>query len=185
MIDFYLDEHSHLCDIHHYTYCDKPDTLLLFLKNKYLLIRYHSCMSDWGHLDYKQDLIKRIISDNKIFTLYEVTREKYSYNDFCIHGKLTLPIKKTAKQVNYIYCDNAGKQYAITIKTDFFDEIFAQKDRNESFLEAKDYLENNGLDYLISDLKRLHEANSINSITESVCVKTMDELLKTINQLIK
>jgi hypothetical protein len=183
MIDFYLDEHTHYCSLHRDW--DNISHALLFIKNKYLLVRYNSCQNQFGHLDYKQDLVKRIISDNKIFPLYEVEREKYSYNDFCIYGKLTLPIKKTAKQVNYIYFDNAGKQYAITTKTDFFDEIFAQQDRNESFLEAKDYLENNCLDYLVKDLKRLHDANSINSITESTCVKTMDELLKTINQLIK
>jgi hypothetical protein len=183
MIDFYIDEHTHYCSIHRD--CRNISHALLFIKNKYLLIRYNSCQNQFGHLDYKQDLVKRITGDNKIFPLYDVEREKYSYNDFCIYGKLTLPIKKTAKQVNYIYFDNAGKQYAITTKTDFFDEIFAQQNRNESFLDAKDYLENNGLDYLVKDLKRLHEANSINSITESTCVKTMDELLKTIHQLIK
>jgi hypothetical protein len=150
------------------------------------LVRYHNCENFYNHLDYKQNLIKRIITDNKIFALHDVKREKYSYNDFCIYGKLNLPMKKNAKQVNYIYSDNAGKEYAITTKTDFFDEILSQNERDLAFVDAKEYLQNIGLDdLLLSDLKQLHQANSINSINDITIVKTIENLLKSIHQLSK
>jgi hypothetical protein len=183
MIDIYLDEHTHYCSTN--GRCHNISYVLLFIKNKYLIVRYNSCQNQFSHLDYKQDLIKRIVSDNKIFELYEVEREKYSYNDFCIWGKLNLPLKKSAKQVNYIYFDNAGKQYAITTKTDFFDEIFSQNERDIAFIKAKDYLQNMGLDCLIDNLKQLHQVNSINEINDIVIVKTIDNLLKSIHQQIK
>jgi hypothetical protein len=186
MIDIYLDQHTNSCKNSYYGECKNICYLLIFIKNKYLLVRYHNCENYWGHLDYKQDLIKRIIADNKIFALYEVIREKYSYNDFCIHAKLNLPLKKSAKQVNYIYSDNAGRQYAITTKTNFFDEIFSQNERDIALLEAEEYLQKMALDeLLLNDLRLLHEANSINSINDITIVKTIDNLLKEINLQLK
>lgn len=188
MNDIYLDEHTYYCSIHrecNNRECHNISYVLLFIKNKYLLVRYNSCQNQFGHLDYKQDLIKRIIADNKIFPLFKVNREKYNNNDFCIYGRLNLPLKKSAKQVNYIYSDNAGKQYAITTKTDFFDEIFAQNERDIAFMEAKKYLQNIGLDNLLRDLEELHIANSINRVNDIAIVKTIDNLLQEINLQLK
>lgn len=185
MNDIYLEYHTHTCKSSNYNHICGISYFLLFIKNKYILIRYHNCENYFGHLDYKQDLVKRIIRDNKIFLLCEVEREKYSYKNFCTEFKLNLPLKKYSKQVNYIYEDNARKEYAITTKSDFFDEIFAQKDRNESFNKSKEYLKNIGLDFLLSDLNKLHEANSINYITEVESVKSIENLIKSIDKLIK
>jgi hypothetical protein len=186
MIDIYLDYHTDSCKKGYFHDICGICYFLLFIKNKYILIRYHNCENYFGHLDYKQDLIKRIIKDNKIFPLFDVEREKYSYNDFCMDSNLNLPLKKYAKQINYIYYDNAGKQYAITTKSDFFDEIFLQQDRNKSFNECKEYLKNIGLeDLLLTDLNKLHQANSINYVTEIESVKSIDSLIKSIDKLIK
>jgi|688.fasta_scaffold411261_3 hypothetical protein len=186
MIDIYLNQHTNSCKKIFDGGCKNIHYLLVFIKNKYLLVRYYSCENYWGHLDYKQDLINRIIADNKIFPLYKVKREKYCYNDLWRDNKLNLQLKKSAKQVNYIYSDNAGRQYAITTKTNFFDEIFSQNERDIAFMEAEEYLQKMSLDdLLLRELIQLHTANYIDPVKEITIVKTIDNLLKEINLQLK
>lgn len=180
MIDVYLDDHRGSCKKQYGT-----SHFLLFLKNKYILIRYCQCNNIYGHLDYKEELIRRIIQSNKIYRYYDVVRERHELCEFINEKKIQSALKKKIKEINYIYYDNAWRCYAITTQTNFFDGVFDQDQRDISFEDSKKYLDDNGLNYLIKDLEKLHSANYLLKISDTQIIKSIDILLKEINQQLK
>lgn len=191
MKEFYLDQHSITCRcrndksiFNHYCQVN-PDRFLFFLKTHFILITYHSCMDMGDQYAFKKDLIDRVIVDNKVFNYFELDRGvdvENTLKNFRIRNRT---LKKYIQQVNFIYYDNAKKIYAITTKTKFLDAIFNQDEIDKNYKLAKDFLLKNEYNWLLNQLDLLYYNNQIYNESSAEYCKSVDHIIKKINQLTK
>lgn len=196
MKEFYLDLHSETCSCHpdnkeKKTYwsdfCEyNPERFLFFIGNKFALITYHNCISFYDKYDFKKSLIDKAIKNSKVFQKWEVNRGvsvSSELKDFRLKNK---ELRKYIQQVNYLYRDASGKQYAITTKTDYLDSICNQDIIDENFKTAEEYLKSKEYDWLLTELKDLYRANIVvRNYDDLEVFKTTEHLIKSINQLTK
>jgi hypothetical protein len=189
MKEYYLDYHTDYCkgqnEGREFNYCDRsPQRFLFFLHNKFHIITYHLC-HHYDHIEYKKELLNLIIEKNKIYEKWEVRKSQHvdvALKNFRLHDK---NLKKYHTQVNYLYGDNAGKQYAITTEIKYLDFVCDLDEFMKNYKSAKDYLKENDLDYLEQQLEDLYEANVIYDICEVEKFKTIEHLIKLINEKTK
>ena len=191
MQEFYIDLHSDLCPCSKGEqtgwdkYCElNPERFLFFLGNQFFLITYHSCLSH-DKYDFKKSLIEQLIGKYKIFERWNVNRgvnTEKDLKDFRIRNK---ELKKYVQQVNYLYYDASGREYAITTLTNYIESICNQDLINDNYKKAKEVLEKKGYDWLINELKGLLMANKLYITDETEYFKTTEHLIKSINKLTK
>ena len=92
-------------------------------------------------------------------------------------------LKKYHNEINFIYSDNAGKQYAITNRIPFMDSIINQDEILSNYKICKDYLIKNGIDYLIKELDELYNYNHFFEFDKIEVFKTIDHLIDNIKKL--
>ena len=159
-----------------------PRRMLFYLKGKFILIAYHYCMEFGDEYQYKMDLIKQIISDNKVYLLSEVNksvRVEEELKEFRLRNRT---LRKVVQEVNYIYCDNAQRFYAITTTIPFIDAITSDDSIFEEYKKAKICLIESGLENLLPELNQLMVKNCVYSyISNSESVKTVEFLIDQIN----
>jgi hypothetical protein len=134
---------------------------------------------------FKKDLIDRVIVDNKVFNYFELDRGvdvENTLKNFRIRNRT---LKKYIQQVNFIYYDNAKKIYAITTKTKFLDAIFNQDEIDKNYKLAKDFLLKNEYNWLLNQLDLLYYNNQIYNESSAEYCKSVDHIIKKINQLTK
>ena len=187
MKEFYLDTHSNLCsskkESYFSSYCKlNPQRFLFFLGNDFFLITYYNCMSHSGY-DFKKSLIEEVCQKNKIFRRYEVNisvNVERDLKDFRIRNK---ELRKYISQVNYLYYDGAGKEYAITTLTNYKKRLF---DNNDTILKnyqmAKEYLGQKEYHWLLPQLDELFYANCLRFCDEVEIFKAKEHLLKRIKE---
>lgn len=191
MKEFFLDKHSSVCEdrITKQDFCSSfcelnPERFLFFIKNEYYLVTYHRCLNH-PHIDFKEDIIKKIIEISKVYETYKVNRSVRvddDLKDFIRHNKT---LKKYAQEVNYLYSNASGLQYAITTKVNYIEHICSDFERMKTYKEAEDFLTKNDFEWLIPSLVQLHRANNLYEYDESVRVRTVDALIKMIKEEIK
>lgn len=191
--EFILDNHSEHCKCHpnqtKHTewdyFCElNPKRFLFFLDNKFFLISYYGCIEYYDHLEFKEMLVKKVIDQYNIYDLYKVNRGVRVSDELAKFRKTTTLNNKIIQQVNYIYSDAAGRQYAITTKIKMLDRIINEDEIKNSYKEAKAYLKQKEYDYLIDELDRLIEHNYL-GVCESDIVKTIPHLIKLITKKTK
>jgi hypothetical protein len=202
MLEHYIDSHSCEClkeneryellidsvkeySFNGYDICNKnPKRFLFFIKNKFVLITYHSCIHPGqSHIEFKQELIKKIIVNNKIYNKFEIGRVHLDVvlKQYRLRNK---NLKKYHDEINYIYSDNAGKQYAICNEIPFIDSICNQDEILENYKIAKEYLIKNGLEYLLEDLDELYYSNHHFEFDKVEIFKTIDHLITNLQKQI-
>lgn len=199
MKEIIFDSHTDLCNnnqlvikqnsfLGRHNFCDmNPDRFVLFIANKFVLVTYFSCQDCGSHLDFKQGLLKHLLEHNKIYERYEVNRGvdvRDDLRNFRIRNK---ELRKYVQQVNYLYSDNAGKEYAITTKISYLDAICGIEKLEERYIEALGFLKQKEYDWLLDDVKELYYANTLNGSygVDTEVHNTIDTLVKSINQLTK
>jgi hypothetical protein len=202
MVEYYIDSHSNDCLSYNekynnvndemkslvfnsYDVCNRnPKRFLFFIKNKFIIITYHSCiLYGQSHLDFKQELIKKIIVNNKIYNKFEIGRVHLDVvlKEYRLRNK---NLKKYHDEINYIYSDNAGKQYAICNEIPFIDSICNQDEILENYKIAKEYLIKNGLEYLLEDLDELYYSNHHFEFDKIEIFRTIDHLVNNLKNQI-
>ncbi|TNE74999.1 hypothetical protein EP331_00475, partial [bacterium] len=122
MKEFYIDDHAHYCHSNpsnpnrkDFDYCGmNPHKFLFFLEKRFFIVNYHDCIGGYDGYEYKKMLVEALAGQIKELGVYEVNRSvdvRKELRDFRIRNK---NLRKNIQQVNCLYCDNAGKQYAIT-----------------------------------------------------------------------
>jgi len=201
MVECYIDSHSSYCLAHDEKYkklngthkilsfnpfemCSiNPERFLFFIKNKFVLITYHNCIHNGlTHLEFKQDLINSIIVKNKIYDVYDLERIHLDriLKEYRLRNK---NLKKYHNEINFIYSDNAGKQYAITNRIPFMDSIINQDEILSNYKICKDYLIKNGLEHLIKELDELYNYNHFFEFDKIEVFKTIEHLIDNIKKL--
>lgn len=191
MKEIYLDSHAGWCeqqktiDKDMGRFCElNPTRFLFFVGTKFYLVTYHDCMS-YDQYDFKKEIVSSCIDQKKIFELYKVNRGvniRDNLRDFRIRN---MSLKKYIEQVNYIYSDNAGKEYAITTRTKYLDLICDQNAILESYIDAKEFLLKHNYNYLLIQLDKLYQENILFGNDDTETVKTIDSLINFIHKEIK
>ena len=185
MQEFLLDEHSMFC--RDKEYCTMKDKFLFYAYNEFFIVNHYCCVSHHNRYDFYQDLISRVCDKIKIGDTYNVVyknmRMKFDDNIISLRkdGKL---LKKNIYDIHYTYCDNAGKEYCIYSEIPFFDKLCNNDELNESYKKALEYIKSKGYhECYENQLWNLFHRN-LYPIDDRLCVKTSDDLIKQINQLI-
>lgn len=187
MKELYLDEHSHLChskDESNYfgQFCKlNPERFLFFLGSDFYLITYHKCLSSAGNYEFKKYLIETLCEKHKIYEKYQVymsVNTEKELKDFRIRNK---ELRKYIYQVNYLYYNGAGKEYAIATLTNYKKRLFEDNDIIEdNYQKAKDYLEKKEYHWMLPQLKNLYYANNIRMYDKAEIFKAKAHLIKRI-----
>jgi len=191
MEEIVVDVHSELCTMHiEHTgefesincWCDhNPIIVIFYIKNKFYLIKYFRCLESGDKYGLYQNWIGQILGKTKIIEHYLIDR--YTLDERLIESiKFSRQIKRTLQQVNHVYYNAAGKEFAITTKMNFINEL--TNDITAEYKNAIEYLKENDYDYLIPELSKLYEANNIYVNDVTIC-KTVDYFIETIKKQIK
>jgi hypothetical protein len=146
----------------------------------FYLVTHYKCHEQGGKYEFYQDIIKQVFDQVKCYPYYDVTRQSANdrLKDFRIRGKA---LKKTIKEINYIYYDNAGRKYAITTEASFIESLCNNDILTENYKEMNEYLQKTKYKYLTPELDALYESNLI-YVDEIEVVKSIDNLVELINQ---
>lgn len=200
MVECYIDSHSDYClavderykklndehkvlSFNSFEICNmNPERFLFFIKNRFLIITYHRCIHNgFTHIEFKQDLINKVITKNKIYNKFDIERVHLDtiLKDYRLRNK---NLKKYHNEINFIYSDATGKQYAITNTIPFMDSICNQDEILSNYKICKDYLIKNGLDYLMKELDELYNYNHHYEFDKVEIFKTIDHLIDNIKK---
>lgn len=164
-------------------WCENHESnFLFFIGNEFILLTYFGCSEYGNHLDFKEDVIKRVTSLKELNVNYvnrAITIDKILKSDN-LRGKI---FKRTINQFVYIYSDNADRRYAFTYRTNWIN--IDMKKISDSYNKMVSYTKELGIYHYVEwQLNNLYEENmSIfrNTTTEKVEI----ELVKSINNLTK
>jgi len=191
MKEYYIDSHSLLCcSVTHPNEwfsqnCPiNPERFLFFAGNQFFLIVYHRCMEHGSSYAYKKDFVKQAFDSCKELPLHKVEYSMWVDRDLKEWRLKNHPLKKYIRQANYIYSDNAGKEYAITTTIPFLDKICDQEKIDENYAIAKKHLDERGYNDLINELDQLYEYNRISIFSKLEIHKSIEHALNEINKTI-
>lgn len=142
-------------------------------------------MAAYDEYDFKKRLVKKVIDDSQIFDLYEIERGvdvKSTLQEFRIRNQ---SLRKQIQQVNYIYSDATGKEYAITTTLDYLDWLCNQDDIDQNYEAAKDMITKNQYDWLLPQLDQLYFSNKVYNQHETEYCKSIDHIIQEINKYTK
>ncbi len=190
MVEHFIDVHSSFCR------CSvkgneilppfniRPERFLFFLSNDFFLITYPDCLNTPDRYSFKVDIIEQMCKKSKHMCLYEIDRGwelSKSLKDYRIKNRA---LKKIITQVNYIYTNAVGKEFAITTTVNYIDAICNQDLIDENYKKAKYFLEKMEYDFLLQPLQNLYFNNRVFFENDNIEVhKTIEHLTKTINNL--
>lgn len=192
MKEIVIDAHSTYCEIQSkkaegdelFCRCENyPETFLFLIGLEFYLITYNSCLHFGNRIQFIEDIVKTCLGKTKVFERYEVNRHKINddLKEYRLRGTV---LKKYIEQINYLYQDASGREYAITTKADYIEAIVNNDALKESYLKSKKHLETRGLNYHIEELTRLYTANII-QVEEIEVVKSVASLIDKINNYLK
>lgn len=158
-----------------------PERFMFFLGNQFFLITYYSC----NQLDYdfKKDLVKRCCKDFKIFATYDIEKSVDVCKELKNFRIKNEALKTKIIQINYCYYNAAGKEFAITTEADYLDHICNQDTIDENYKEAKAFLIDKKYNFLLDQLENLYNHNKVYVLDRQEIFKSIDHVIKSINQL--
>lgn len=182
MKEKYIDYHHPACSKNSFNHRDcviNPERTLIYLKNEFYLITYHTC-AFYDKIGTAKKIIETLVKNMKLFETYDIYRGyevERDIREFRIRNK---NLRKKVLEVNYIYANCTRKEWAIGTEVDFFDALCNNDLIDSNYDKASKYLEDNQYDWLQKDLKKLWIANSY-YLSEYESYKTIDHLIKSIN----
>lgn len=165
-------------------YCFDND-YVIFKSNQFYLLTIPNCQK--GYLS-NNELVLKILNQckPKHSAYHKIWYTKSNLVDQFFYNKkdIDFAVKRNVTEVNYLYFDNSGRDYAITINVPFVDYICSQEERDESFEKLDTYLEFKRLHESRRELKQLHSANKVN-VHDFQFVNSIDKIIKQINKQVK
>ena len=163
------------------------DHVIFYLHNDFYLISYYNCLNGGAHLEFKEKLIKQIISKKYIVNRYDTYRGVLDYKDLKKEITTGNIFKNESYEVHYIYGNN---NKAIQSRCNFIDRIMLMDEYNKNYNEMsnkiEELFERCDSEYLQKELDMLYKANYPQArLTEIEEVKTIELLIKQIQNEIK
>jgi hypothetical protein len=136
-----------------------------------------------SHLDFKEKIVKEVLGKSKTIESWKLERVNAD-KDLLEFRLRDAPLKSYVRQINYIYHNAAHRKFAITTLSKYIDTICDNEQMRINYREAKQILQDRGLEILIPDLDELMSYNWILSPNSAELVKTVDHLVKSIRKSI-
>ena len=170
----------------------QSDDFLFFANNQFYIITYNCCIGSYSHLDTKLNMLNQIFTNSKR-ERYRTSKSWHLGNAFDEMSRNKFKADRIYKylneikliEVNHIYYDNAGKEYSICTELPFSKGYFECFDLDNELERTVNYLQKNGLEYLVEEAELLYACNQPIIWDERKVVKTLDKLIKSLNQTIK
>jgi hypothetical protein len=166
-----------------------PQHEVFLLYDRFYLLTYNSCLS--RHYNNKHEFIKHFMEVGINAKNLPIRRLKMSVNYTEELKKMfeqELFLENYINQVNYLYSDNAGKQYAIVSKIDFLEYDFTHEFLYKNYLEMTKYLDDffkaniNVKESLKQKLQDIY-CNQVQSTESNEKINKI--IFKTVNQAFK
>lgn len=200
MKHFHIDEHTKSCkeaptntgnefldylNVGKHDRCvNSPIEFIFYSQNEFYLVTYYGCVKGYDtEPELREKMLRTFFS--KRGKNYWDTRRAVHVNENLKEARLRgINLNTNIDEINYIYYDNAWKEYAITTTVDSL-EIDLEK-MSESFKKAKEYLVSTGRSNRVNYLESLFKSNYYDSMIDQVEVyKNVDHAIKQINKQIK
>lgn len=188
-----LDSHTSECDMYQKKYADlqnkewiphcfcNTDSFVFYHANYFYLIEYNKCLERPHHLDFKFSILKQAIEQIKKADYYNVERSYRIDEELRASRNKGIRFKKELNEFNYVYSDNAGKDYCFYTTINFKEHLINSIELKENATKAIDYLNKNNLTYHVSEVENLASLNNI-YISDHEIHKTVESLIKQINK---
>jgi hypothetical protein len=163
-------------------------TDVFFVSPYFFILRINSCLQDdyESSVDFKLRIVESLFKKFSIVESHEIY--KSCKKEYMQKFRSLSKFKTICKQVNYLYTNNANREYGIVTETSYFDLICDNQIIRNSYLQTIDKLkeidEIDGVkDILIDRTKDLYFYN-IHNEDDIQIVRTTDHLIEYINKLI-
>lgn len=162
----------------------RPTQFMFYFLGDFHLVTYFYCMEKYDHLGAKEDMVGWVVKQSKHKNGYyfDINRGRYAEKElrqFRLHQKA---LKKYWKEVNYVYSDNAGKEFCIYTTIPFMDAIHDSMDWYKSRRDVESELMEMDNNYLIDQFKTLCRANYQCAVNDTELVKSIDTLRTQISK---
>jgi hypothetical protein len=145
MRNIVVKEHHENCNLkgdekmHPYTICSTWQQVFYF-NGEFVFIEMPRC--NWsGSLMSDFEKIEIMLENSKHKWILDVGRSANMDREFKNYRIRGTRLKKWVDEVNFLYYDNAGRQYAVTTKIKFTEDLVNQAKLEEEYKKAKDFLE--------------------------------------------
>lgn len=176
-----LDEWTQSMMLH----CDlRPTQFLFYFLGDFHLVTYFRCMEKYDHLGAKEDMVGWVVKQSKHIYEYHgyVNRGRYAEKELKEFRLYQKALKKYWREVNYVYSDNAGKEFCIYTTIPFVDAIHDRMDWYKKMREVEAELKELDEPYLINQFDALCVANYQCAVNDTELVKSIDTLRMQISK---
>lgn len=174
----------------------ESENFICYLNGEFILIEYCDKILPRGFDSFPDFALKFIRAINK--NMNKKTR-KILYSSFSKSNELryicdqkmkneasrNLIFSSAYKEVNLIYCDNAGKEYAIVNDIIFSDLLGDHAMTFEKYEKAKEYLKSVYLEDRISEIEELYRSNTVISMSNAKILTSSNQLINNIKTEVK
>lgn len=145
MRNIIVKEHHENCNLkgdehmHSYSICGTWQQVFYF-NGEFVFIEMHRC--NWTNpLISDFEKIEIMLESSKHKWVLDVNRSVNMDREFKNYRIRGARLKKWVDEVNFLYYDNAGREYAVTTKIKFTEDLVNQTKLEAEYKKAKDFLE--------------------------------------------
>ncbi len=193
-----IDQHANLCHCHKDSkeekcwlsnYCTlNPERFLFFHDNDFHVITYFKCMTYGNHNDFKEELLSIFIGKYSKAEVYDLSRSwevEGALKESRLRG---VEFNVHLHEINYVYSDVTGKEYAIAVKRDLNHKLISNDTIEKNYELALNKINSDenlkGSKYLKDKLKELKHHNMI-YISDAEVIKSTKHLITKFKKQIK
>jgi hypothetical protein len=177
-----VEQHSDSCEK---TYCSNWGTLF-YADGEFYFINIPLCLvKGMHHIDKAEWFISAVRKKCKVKSIYSTKRSWNIDEDFKRMIRQDILLKENSHEVNYTYTNMVGVVYGVVTEKPYMDILLNQEKLQEEYVKAKKWLLDHGFKGHLDELERLYLANWTRDITQATYHKTIESLLKQINNLTK
>ena len=166
----YYDLHE-ACKINYFEF-------IFYANFDFYLISIPNCLlpSSQSNQEKKRMLVESLYRQKKLKHNVEKSWDATKKLNAILKGEAE--INQLQHEVNSLYCNNAGKNYAIVTKKPFIDFIANSDLVTENYKSAIKYLNEFDKKEFINEVEELYYLNTFYGIQQATLIKTIDHLTK-------
>lgn len=145
--------------IRSYSICNTWQQVFYF-RGEFVFVEMPNCIWHGTSLsDFEK--IEIMLENSKHKHIYDVKRSMHLDREFKNYRIRGARLKKWVDEVNFIYYDNAGRQYAVTTKIKFTEDLINQSKLKEEYEKAIEFLNEGAFSpsSFEDKIKRIYEEN--------------------------
>ncbi len=193
-----IDKHDESCHCHKdykgekswisNTCNNNPVRFLFFHDNDFHIITYFKCIESYDQYDFKELLLKLFIEKAEKIQAFEIVRG-WNVEDSLKEQRLRgLEFDNCLHEVNYLYSDMCGKEYAIATKVKLYDKLEINGIIGDNYQLALEFIRKDeylkGYKSLYHQLENLRDNNKI-YISDAEIIRSTKHLTKVFKKQIK